>query len=453
MDLKESIQQLASTLRSSSLSAKSVLGESIENLKSSLPASASNFGAKNLLQNANLGSTKIDVTAAKKVAEENYKKLAAGLSGTTKPGAIQPPTSFVTSGSLQMVESVNLETVTSSFDISSLTGSEMTKLQNFLGVNSLSTDSVTLDALKGKLSTIQNEASSKSSSMLGSMKSSDKGILSGFTTSIQNATGFDISNFQSTVNSYLPVDLQRAVGSIAGRTTSQLTGKLSTINNAISSIQNLGSHAAAIFGLGGDYSEVTDRNGNPISGLAGADMDYNQINSLYKDARNICNNVDLLDLMEYSNMKDVYDILVNAALNGGLANLVRQLMNCGVFADQRTRYVMQSNVYNVASRGDIYTLNAIQEYVGPSGINSPKMTARTVATNMKYDTSSSAELDQFLSSHGLTRRDLVSDDDAPDGTISSQYVGFLSSKSTDLVDNIIGNDLKNTALQFLTTFG
>lgn len=453
MDLKDSIQQLADTLRSSSLSAKSVLGESIENLKNSLTSSSSNFGAKNLLQNANLGSTKLDVTAAKKVAEENYKKLAAGLSGTTKPGAIQPPTSFVTSGSLQMVESVNLETVTSSFDLNTLTSSEMTKLQNFLGVDSLSTDSITLDALKGKLSTIQNTASGKASSMLSSMKSAGGDILSNFTTKITDATGFDISNFQSTVNSYLPVDLQRAVGYVAGRTTSQLTGKLSTINNAISSIQNLGSHAAAIFGLGGDYAEVTDRNGNVIQGLAGSDMDYNQINSLYKDAKNICNNVDLLDLMEYGNMKDVYDILVNAALNGGLANLARQLMNCGVFADQRTRYIMQSNIPNVASRGDIYTLNAIQEYVGTSGINSPRMTARTVATNMKYDSDSSDQLDLFLTSHGLTRNDLVADDEAPAGTISSQYVGFLSSKSTDLVDNIIGSDIKNTALRFLTTFG
>ena len=114
---------------------------------------------------------------------------------------------------------------------------------------------------------------------------------------------------------------------------------------------------------------------------------------------------------------------------------------------------MQSNVYNVASRGDIFTLNAIQEYVGISGINSPKETARMVATNMTYDDASSAELDQFLSSHNLTRTDLVGDDDAPSGTISSEYVGLLSSKSTNLVDNIIGSDLKNTALQFLTTFG
>ncbi len=453
MDLKESIQQLADTLRSSSLSAKSVLGESIDNLKNSLVSSASNFGTKNLLENANLGSVKTDVTQAKKIAEENYKKLAAGLSGTTKPGAIQPSTSFVTSGSLQMVESVNLETVTSSFNIDALTSSEMTKLQNFLGFDSLQPDSVTLDALKGKLATIQNSASSKSSSMLESMRSSAKGILSGFTTTVQDATGFDLSNFQASVNEYLPVDLQRAVGSIVNRTTSQLSGKLSTITNSISSLQNLGSNAAAIFGLGGDYAEITDRNGNPINGLAGSDMDYKQINALYKDARNICNNVDLLDLMEFSNMKDVYDILVNAALNGGLANLVRQLMNCGVFADKRTGYIMQSNVYNVASRGDIYTLNAIQDYVGVSGINSPKTTARMVAANMKYDNDSSAQLDQFLLSQGLTRTDLVEDDDAPENTISSQYVGFLSSKSSNLVDNLIGSDVKNTALQFLTTFG
>lgn len=452
MDLKESIQTLANTLRTSSVSAKSVLGESIESLKNALESSANNFGVKNLLQNANLGSTKIDVQSAKKIAEENYQKLAAGLSGMTKPGAIQPSTSFVTSGSLQMVESVNLETVTSSFNTNALTSSELSKLTDFLGVDSLSTDNITLDALKGKLSTIQNSVPSKVSSMVTSMKSGDKGIFSSFTTNIQSVTGVDLSSLQSSAVSYLPPELQRAVGSISGRTTSQVSGKLGTIDRSISSIQNLGTHAAAIFGLGGDYEEVTDQNGNTINGLAGSDMDYNQINSLYKDARNICNNVELLNLMEFSNMKDVYDILVNAALNGGLANLVKQLMNCGVFADKRTGYIMQSNISNVASRGDIYTLNAIQEYVGPSGINSPKMTARTVATNMKYDANSSAELDIFLSSHNLTRADLVSDDNAPSGTISSQYVGLLSSKSSNVVDNLIGSDVKNTALQFLTNF-
>lgn len=453
MDLKESIQQLANTLRSSSLSAKSVLGESIENLKSSLPSSAANFAAKNLLQNSTLGSIKTEVEAAKKVAEENYKKLADGLSGTTKPGAINPATSFVTSGSLQLVESVNLETITSTFDVSSFTSSELTKLQDFLGLDSLSTDDLTLGALQGKLATIQNTAASKASSMLSSMKSLESGILSGFTTTVQNVTGLNLSDISSTVSSYLPANLQRAVGPVLSRTTSQLSGKLSTITNSITSIQNLGSNAAAIFGLGGDYEEITDSLGNKIPGLSGPDMAYNQVNSLYKDARSICDNVSLLDMMEFSNMKDVFDILVNAALNGGLSDLVRQLMNCGVFADKRTGYIMQSNIYNVASRGDIHTLNAIQEFVGVSGINSPKDTARIVATNMTYDNDSSTELDTFLSSHGLTRLDLVSDDDAPDGTISSQYVGFLSLKSDDLVNNLVGSEVKNTALQFLTTFG
>lgn len=453
MTIQDSIQSLANTLRNTSVSAKSTLGASLESLRSSLPSTASSFTPQNLTQNAALGSTKVDVEAAKKVAEDNYQKLAQSLAGTSKAGAIQPPTSFVTSPSGQAVQTVTLETTSTSFNLDSLTAAETTKLSNLIGASNLSTDEIALQALQGKLNTTQIAAPGKTASMVSTMKSSNSGLFSGMISSISETTDVDIASWPSKAKEYLPTDLQRAVGSISSRTTDQLAGKLSTLNRSLSAISDVGSQLSSVLGLGGSYDELTGANGQALYGVAGKDMSYSQVNALYKDAQAICSNVDLLSLLEYGNLKDVFDVLVNAALNGGLAQLLKQLMNCGTFADKRTGYIMQSNTYTVASRGDIYTLNAIQEYVGASGMTSPLSTARIVAANMDYNDSTQAELDTFLTANGLTRQDLVKDSSSKYSAISTQNVGFLSSKSSGLTTGILGSDLTTTALQFLSTFG
>lgn len=451
-DIQSSIQALAETFKSTSLSAKSVLGGSIEDLKNSLDSSSKQFAASGLVENANLGSTKIDVTAAKKVADENFKKLANSLSGTTSASAIKAPVSFVTSTSQQAIEPSGLASIASQLDLSKFTSSELTKLKDMTGLTELTSESV-ISSLTSKIGSIQGDFAKNSSLLTDQMQAGDPGALMGLPSDMLNTPITpDINSLPSTAKNYLPPEIKSAIGYIGNRTTSQLDGKISTITNKLSSVANIGKSLGSILGLGGTYPEATDANGNPIPGLAGNDMGYGQITSLYRDARNICTNIDLLNLLEYGNLKDVYDVLVNAALNGGLANLVKQLMNCTAFVDDRTGYIMQQNVANTSYRGDIFTLNAIQDQVGVSGIKSPLKTARTVAANMDYDSNSANEYDSFLASHSLTRNDLVKDDIGPDGTISTQMVGFLSAKDTKLVDTILSKDTRNTALTFLSSF-
>lgn len=452
MDIASSIQTLTDALKSASPSAKSILSNSIDDLKNSLAASKSSFSSPNILQDGSLGSTLTDVVASKKVAEENFKTLTKNLSNTTKIEAIKPPTSFVSSTSQQLIDGVNLPSFSSVISPENFTSSELTKLSQLSGVSEFTSESLT-ETIKDQLVSAQGQFASQAEVMKDAITDSDKGILSGLSSIGNSQIVQDTKSLASKAFDSLPSGMQSTISQISSLTTSQLSRKLSTITSKISSISNVGSALGSIVGLGGDYPEVTNLSGQPISGLAGKDMSYSEINGLYKDARQICDNVDLLDMLEYGNLKDVFDILVNAALNGGLASLVRQLMNCSAFADKRTGYIMQGNVGTVASRGDIFTLNAIQDYVGSSGMPNPLGTARTVAANMDYSPESASALQTFLSSNGLSESDLVQDSNSGyPSTISSQQVTYLSAKSPKYSESILSKDLVNTAMTFLTSF-
>lgn len=450
MNIPQSIQALADTLRTSNLSAKSMLDGSIDELKNSLASTASTFGSKNLTANMNLGGVRSEVATSKKLVEENLNKVVSGLTGSNKAQAIQNPVAFVTGTTDQLLKDPTLTAIKDSLDLSKFSNIELSKIKDFTGVTELSPDKIAA-GLTDKLSMIQIASTNISSSLLKSMQLSDSTLLGGVS-SFKSTLSDSFNSSFSNINSLLPNSLQNAVSSITAMTTAQLTGKFNTINNKISSILNLGSTAANILNMGGNYSEITNLSGNKIYGLSNQNTDYNTVSSLYRDARNICDNVELLDLLEFGNIKDVFDILVHAALNNGMSQLLGQLMNCGVFADKRTGYIMQQNSYRTAYNGDIYTLNTIQDYVGPSGIASPKKLATVTAANMEYDDNSSLEFDKFLNSHDLTRLDLVSDDSAPEGTLSSQMIGFLGSKSSKFVDSFIDKDTQNTAISFLHAF-
>ena len=450
MDVSQSIQALADTLRNSNLSAKAMLDGSISDLKNSLASTSSTFGPKNLAANAVLGGVRSEVATAKKLATDNLNKVVFGLTGTNKAQAIQNSVAFVTGTTDQLLKDPTLLAISDSLDISKFSNIELQKIKDFTGISNLSPETIT-NGLTDRLSQLQITSASISSNLIKSMQLVDSGLLGGVSSFKSTLVGAIPDSF-SNISSYLPINLRNAVGSITNMTAAQLTGKFNTINSKISSILSLGSNAADILKLGGNYSEVTNMSGMPINGLSNRNVDYNTVNSLYRDARNVCDNVNLLDLLEFGNIKDVFDILVNSALNNGMSQLLRQLMNCGVFADKRTGYIMQQNSYTAAYNGDIYTLNAIQDYVGPSGISTPKQIATVVAANMEYDDNSSVEFDTFLNSHNLTKMDLVSDETAPEGTLSSQMIGFLGSKSSKFVNSFIDKDTQNTAVSFLHAF-
>lgn len=452
MDIASSIQTLTNALKSASPSAKSILGNSIDDLKNSLEASKASFASPNILKDGGLGSTLTDVTASKKVAEENFKTLAKNLSNTTKLEAIKPPTSFVSSTSQQLIDGANLPSFSDVIKPENFTSSELTKLSQLSGIADFTSESLT-ETIKTQLASAQGQFASQASSMKDAILDSDKGMLSGLSSIGNSQIVQDTKDLASKAFDSLPKGMQSTISQVSSLTTSQLSRKLSTITSRITSISNVGSALGSIVGLGGDYPEVTNLAGQELIGFSGRDMSYSEVSGLYKDARQICENVELAEMMEFRNLKDVFDILVNAALNGGLASLVRQMMNCSAFADKRTGYIMQGNVRTVSSRGDIFTLNAIQEYVGSSGMPNPLGTARTVAANMDYSPESVSALQTFLSSNGLSASDLVQDQDSNySSTISSQQVTYLSAKSPKYSESILSKDMVNTAMTFLTSF-
>ena len=71
---------------------------------------------------------------------------------------------------------------------------------------------------------------------------------------------------------------------------------------------------------------------------------------------------------------------------------------------------------------------------------------------MTYNSTTAAQYDSYLASHNLTRQDLVRDTNTNSDVIDTTVVGLLSSRSTDLVDSIVGRDVRNTALTFLSAF-
>lgn len=450
--MQESLTSLTNFFKSSGASSNTILNSDITDITSSLNKTTSLFDPKDLVKNSTLGSVTTESDTAKQVAQKNFDELAKSLAGQTNTGAISPAVSFVTSSSRQVVEDATISSLTSGLNISDLTTSQQSKLQSFAGVSDLTDTTKVQDNFNAALSDSMLTGVNSNGLLHGFMASGDVGLnqLAPLPTTTNSDTGFSLGNTLSKVKSYLPDGLTSTLGVATGLTDSQLTGRLSTLTSKLSSVSDLNSQVGNILGLGGNYPEITDSNGNVVYGYANSGADYNSVNSLYRDARSLCSELNLANLLAYANMKDLFDLLLAALLGKGMAQLINQLINCGNYFDNRSSYIMTSSIPRVSQSGDIFTLNSIKGAVGRSAYSNPTYTARTTAANMSYNSHSDSEMSDYLSDYGLTKHDLVTDSNGPTGTISTEYVGYLSSKDTGFVDSFMDTDTRNTALTFLT---
>lgn len=461
--LEDALQTVATKLKNSGISAKDLLSSSPSDIASSIDDTSDSFEYTNT-RSAVLGGTSQDTIEARTTAKKNASLLSEGVSGQNKADVYTQQVSFVTSTSKRSLENPELTNISTGVDTRQYTDEELQRLSNLYGTEEIDDETAYQDLNKwfeensktsaSKSTTLKNGLVAEDESIFGGIKSTTQGTQDTFSRR-------NVSTITQESLSDLPPNMRRSIGGVAGNEAGKIGNRVGAINNKINSIENFGSNASDIILIAsGNYPEATDENGNPIPGLSNSDIAYKKIDALYRDARYLCDGIGD-NFSAFAELKDIFDLLLREAMNSGLARLLRQLLECGTAAgyggripyyDTRSNTILSRGVKTAASNGDPYTLNVAQDYIGKNNIQDPFGTGLTVATNMDYNDSSSAELDTYLSSHNYTKQDLFMDHNAPSNTINSQSVTLVSSKNSKLVDDTLSKDTRVTAIKLLDMF-
>ena len=448
------LAQMQALLKSKDLSSKNIVTSSSADIASSLGSTESNFGSSSAKDDT-LGGTKSEVADAKTTTDSNYKNLSQGVTGKSSMSAVNTPVTFVTSTDQKAIDNPDVASVSNNIDFRTYTDEEMAKIREITGEENPTEKDASEGLFTWNSGLLKNSAS-KNATLKNSMEGEDKGFLSSvsdYSKSAQTATSSkNVSKLAQDNLDFLPPNVRSTVGGVAGNASGKLSNKIGVLNNKAGAISGFATSAGAVLGIGGDYPEGQTANGES-AGYFGSDADYKDIDNMYRSSKAVCSGIGN-PLNEYSNMKELFDVLYDACMRSGMANLARQLMDCseGKWVDGRTSSLAYQGSYTAAKRGDPYTLNTAASLRGTSGISNPKNLARTTGYSMDYNEDNSNEFDSFLGSNGLTRSSLY-EDDRRAGTISSQQVVASSQRNTKLSDSALGKDTTKTALKIFDFFG
>jgi len=247
----------------------------------------------------------------------------------------------------------------------------------------------------------------------------------------------------------LPPNMRYAIQGVASNKTGRLAGTIGSIQSKSDSFGSFGEDSLSLLGMG-DYPEFADEYGNPIPGQSGSDVTYDKVNRMYRDARNICSNIDALGDM-FSGGKDFFDMLFNEAINSGLARLIKQLMECGDFtrySDRRTSYVGYRGYNTSARRGDPYTYGILNDQYGRRTTGDIEDDLFTLGTNLPDDDDSHERFKVLTTDTNVDRGDLFRDSNNGIQAISTDRVVTGSSKQSRFVDDVFDKDTQLLAKAF-----
>lgn len=453
MGIDDLIQGLADKLRATP-SATNMLKTSPKDTAAALGNTASSFGSSRSTD-IGLGGTSSESKAKAATIANSLKTTQQGVSGKNEFSAVVPEVAFVTSTNQKAIDNPELVAAENAIDVKAFSDADMAKIREMSGEDQPKDDSVF-----GWLKNFQQTSAGQTGDLDENMQAADKPELSPVQSlgraagsTLKTATDPRAMSQKAEENlEFLPPNMRSSVGGIVGRSSGQIADRASRVTNRISAVNDAGANIATILGMGEYYPEVTDEYGRPIKGVAGKDASYRAIDGLYNDASYLCSNVGK-DFSEFGSLKDAYDILLAAAMGSGLARLVRQLMECDKYYDQRSNTVAYQGSRMAMYRGDPYTVNAGQDMYGRSRAYDPRYTSRTMISNMEYDQDNLDEYDNYLSSHNLTRRQVLEDEYAPPGTLSARQMSATSVNNSRFVKDTVGGDTASMGLSLLNMFG
>lgn len=437
---KNTAQGLIDSL-SGGLSSSSILGIPADIVRSAFKNSSLNFIDNNILANTQLGNFSTGLsdqinqfTSAMRTATASFSEGAANLQ--------RQGLTFIASTTRQMIDGIDLPGLE---DIGSFANQGIGQLGRLASLGGDALKSVG-DGLKAVTSTVgaaftagKQALNTVVNSVVAPIGQVGSAILSPAMDIAQTAYTLTDPRFANALVqsnlSFLPGPLRDIAGYKAAQMVSNLTGdfhaKAANILNktyaldTIFGVASTGNILEGLYNTGNGYGsygpinnpynyQVTGSGGTYVHGVSSYQGSASEYSQMANAVRTLCGNANIYeDYYNYSDDRDLFDMLLQAAMQTNAGQLIQALLNCtgsdnnSSYYTGRSTNVIRNNISNVAVSGDTYTYKTLLENKGQEVITDPKKDALALFVNARYDKEAKQDLDDILDNLGYTKEDLI----------------------------------------------
>lgn len=505
---KQATGAIQSVIAKLSSSAGSILGNSLGNLSKMFPTASTDIFAK-LTPNAPIMSAITgDMSKGKKETDSKIKTF-----GASSAEAISSPVSFISKPLNDLIRGIDavlpggVNTVVrglsslSKGNLSKATGMSITDDASVnVAMNSVTSEFANrlismLDAnssifqfqMEGSTGSAQQYNSQLLSSLARTLTSNGRDPYQRYTgssysgssrgssyLSSSGAAGVDYSSnsalsmylgdaiTQSELEGALPQDYRNMLSAgsntrIEAAANQYVNSKTRSVSNIQEQFNNVGDQDELtnfVLGLSGNYPSLQGQNFQTNAGIYGT-AEPDMFDLLYELAATICPNIRRPDSVEFSNLKDLYDTLIDQAANSGLADLIRQLVECGQelgLFDERTAGMLKDRTTLAAVTGGVFVLGSIIGALGTYSVSDPARLLMITNANMYGYPEEIVAYEDLSKTLNVTTTQIVTTNIGGRTVYNGERIAMMSTSNTKIIDKGIGTPTRKLSNVTTTTY-
>ena len=450
--------------------AGSLAGMDTKSIASKLPTSDYSFLKPDAAINSVIGSVTNEAKQVATKAMDNMNNVISGIAQNPSD-ALNQALVFVTNTSKESVQGLSLPDILAPFNLDELSKNTIGRLQEFTNtlINSPASFTNALGSIYNEFQSGLNTAIQYANDIITSPLTLLDSTINSVISPVQNLMGDALS--------FIPDSLKDITTQLPGM---DLGTQFNNIINSLPGIPGIEEAAAAILSHYKEYPNITSNDGI-VTSLANNTGQYSlgDITKLQKKATEFCPDIPALDsLIDFTNLKNIFDTLVELLAKNGLTDLLNALLECGeqMYNDNRTFDILANNINKAAKTGNTELVTTIATYAGLARIEDPKNILNITASNVGL-TDSVPGYDMWYSLPGDTNaekmerltklsqilmvdlKELFAVDigqDTSSGTnhiLSAPKITVSMDNNKYLTETILNNTVQQTAVALLATYG
>jgi hypothetical protein len=366
----------------------------------------------------------------------------------------------------QGIKNASLPAADTGFDFSKLTsGTGFAKFKELAG--SAKNLFTAVGNAKKKIVGMVQSASNTAATLIKTAQKTVNKFINPITKAVNTARVLtNPNNVQALVTNslnFLPFGLNKMIGKMAYNEAAKISTKIGKVQTRLHGISTVGDKVAGLLQYSQGSSEVTNDLGKIIMGLCSGSVGADDLKLLYKNALEVCPNVETPSFIDCGTNKLMYSTLMKQAMDYGSAHLISQLANCQSYFGTDTKKLMLDTFFDTAKAGDPTVVNAVIQGAGTGNITNAKDIALALGTNLREEASdlqlSAAYREAYkeaLTSLGLTTQMVLSDGSQisynKNTVVDASSVALLSRRPALLSALDVSDDTRNTVLNVYNTY-
>jgi hypothetical protein len=251
------------------------------------------------------------------------------------------------------------------------------------------------------IKSFQNGILSVAASMTSSSSSSIGGVRS--TTKKTYTTTTKTQSVNTTITNALPIDILSYIGTPT-KSVSVYTETVSAISYTSLTPDNL-SYILSHYET--KYPSITTANGTAYT-TDMSDISFKHLQSLLTLVKSACPNLQYTELINFEITKAIFDLTIIDICMKGVAALLDLLLGCTMYSDTRTSLILKDLVWDVAARGDVYTLDVMLNHTNTNLISSNTELLKILCLNADLSSSQAqTSLNNVYKNLNLTLDDII----------------------------------------------